>query len=44
MRKATIAIVGLLFSLTLAACDDAGDDAGAPPAAAPQQEAPPAQQ
>jgi hypothetical protein len=44
MRKVTITIVSLLFGLALAACDDAGDDAGAPPATTPQQDAPPAQQ
>jgi hypothetical protein len=43
MRKVTIAIIGLMFGLMLAACEDAGDDA-APPATQPQQDSPPAQQ
>jgi hypothetical protein len=44
MRKLTITMFSVLFGLALAACDDAGNDAGAPPPAAPQQDAPPAQQ
>jgi hypothetical protein len=43
MRYLTLAAAGLLAALSLAACDDVGDDAMAPPAEPQQTPEPEAQ-